>query len=209
MEFEDYELGILSMDFSEEIEIVETYLPESQLTGLEQAVNLVVMEQETPSVYEVVAGDTLSEIAIKVNIPMDAIVAMNDSLEDENTMLQIGQELLITVPEPELSVTRVEEEYYEETYDADIQYVENDSWYTNQMVVHQQPSAGFRKVVADVPGSIPSTFGGSSFCASHGCCHPFAYWHYSICGTGMQYAPGVIYCILLYKKVSYIFIKTP
>ena len=112
--------------------------------------NLVVMEQETPSVYEVVAGDTLSEIAIKVNIPMDAIVAMNDSLEDENTMLQIGQELLITVPEPELSVTRVEEEYYEETYDADIQYVENDSWYTNQMVVHQQPSAGFRKVVADV-----------------------------------------------------------
>ena len=111
MEFEDYELGILSMDFSEEIEIVETYLPESQLTGLEQAVNLVVMEQETPSVYEVVAGDTLSEIAIKVNIPMDAIVAMNDSLEDENTMLQIGQELLITVPEPELSVTRVEEEY--------------------------------------------------------------------------------------------------
>ena len=150
MEFEDYELGILSMDFSEEIEIVETYLPESQLTGLEQAVNLVVMEQETPSVYEVVAGDTLSEIAIKVNIPMDAIVAMNDSLEDENTMLQIGQELLITVPEPELSVTRVEEEYYEETYDADIQYVENDSWYTNQMVVHQQPSAGFRKVVADV-----------------------------------------------------------
>ena len=150
MEFEDYELGILSMDFSEEIEIVETYLPESQLTGLEQAVNLVVMEQETPSVYEVVAGDTLSEIAIKVNIPMDAIVAMNDSLEDENTMLQIGQELLITVPEPELSVTRVEEEYYEETYDADIQYVENDSWYTNQMAVHQQPSAGFRKVVAVV-----------------------------------------------------------
>lgn len=150
MEFEDYELGILAMDFSEEIEVVETYLPESQLTDLEQAINLVVMEQETPSIYEVVSGDTLSEIAIKVNIPMDTIIAMNDSLEDENTMLQIGQELLITVPEPELSVTRVEEEYYEESYDADIIYVENDNWYTNQTVVHQQPSAGFRKVVADV-----------------------------------------------------------
>lgn len=150
MEFEDYELGILDMNFAEEIEVVETYLPESQLTDLEQAINLVVMEQETPSVYEVVAGDTLSEIAIKVNIPMDTIVAMNDSLEDINTMLQIGQELLITVPEPELSVTRVEEEYYEESYDADIIYIENDNWYTNQTVVHQQPSAGFRKVVADV-----------------------------------------------------------
>ena len=77
-------------------------------------------------------------------------LAMNDFLEDENTMLRVGDELLITVPEPELSVNRVEEEYYEEIYDADIEYIENDAWYTNQTVVHQKPSAGYRKVVADV-----------------------------------------------------------
>ncbi len=148
--FEDYELGIQTMDFANDVEIVETYLPESQLTGLEQAISLVIMEQETPSIYEVAAGDTLSEIAIKVNIPMDTIIEMNDQLEDENSILQIGDELLITVPEPELSVARVEEEYYEEIYDADIIYIENDNWYTNETVVHQQPSAGFRKVVADV-----------------------------------------------------------
>ncbi len=148
--FEDYELGIQAMDFAEDVEIVESYLPESQLTDLERAIDLVIMEQETPSVYEVVAGDTLSEIAIKVNIPMDTIVEMNEALEDVSSTLQIGQELLITVPEPELSVARIEEEYYEEIYDADIVYIENDSWYTNQTVVHQQPSAGYRKVVADV-----------------------------------------------------------
>lgn len=149
-DFEDFELGIQTMAFADSVEIVESYLPESQLTELEQAVGLVIMEQETPSVYEVVAGDTLSEIAIKVNIPMDTIVEMNDQLEDVTSTLQIGDELLITVPEPELSVFRVEEEYYEETYDADVVYMENDAWYTNQTVVHQQPSAGFRKVVADV-----------------------------------------------------------
>ncbi len=149
-DFGDYELGIQSMSFADSVEIVEAYLPESQLTDLEQAINLVIMEQETPSVYEVVAGDTLSEIAIKVNIPMDTIVEMNDQLEDINSTLQIGDELLITVPEPELSVTRVEEQYYEEIYDADIIYIENDDWFTNQIQVHRQPSAGFRKVVADV-----------------------------------------------------------
>lgn len=148
--FEDYKLGIQDMAFADDVEIVESYLPESQLTDLEQAINLVIMEQETPSIYEVVAGDTLSEIAIKVNIPMDSIVEMNDALEDVTSTLQIGQELLITVPEPELSVARVEEEYYEEIYDAEIEYIENDNWYTNQLKVHQQPSAGFRKVVADV-----------------------------------------------------------
>lgn len=149
-DFDDYDLGILSMDFAEDVEIVEAYLPESQLTELSEAIDRVTKEQETPSIYEVVQGDTLSEIAIKVNIPMDRIIEMNDSLEDERTTLQIGQELVITVPEPELSVVRVEENYYEESYDADIIYIENDNWYTNQTVVHVQPSAGFRKVVADV-----------------------------------------------------------
>ncbi len=149
-DFEDYDLGILSMDFAEDVEIVESYLPESQLTGLSEAIDQVTKEQETASIYEVVQGDTLSEIAIKVNIPMDRIIEMNDSLEDERSTLQIGQELVITVPEPELSVVRVEENYYEESYDAEIIYIENDNWYTNQTVVHQQPSAGFRRVVADV-----------------------------------------------------------
>ena len=149
-DFEDYDLGILTMDFAEDVEIVEAYLPESQLTELSEAIERVTKEQETASEYEVVQGDTLSEIAIKVNIPMDRIIEMNDSLEDERTTLQIGQKLVITVPEPELSVVRVEENYYEEIYDADIIYIENDNWYTNQQVVHQQPSAGFRRIVADV-----------------------------------------------------------
>lgn len=149
-DFADYDLGLQTMDFSEKVEIVEVYLPESQLTSLEEAINLVVMEQETPSIYEVVSGDTLSEIAIKVNIPMDKIIEMNDTLEDENSTLHIGDKLYITVPEPELSVTRVEENYYEESYDADIVYIDNDEWYTTKTVVHQQPSSGFRKVVADV-----------------------------------------------------------
>lgn len=149
-DFGDFALGILSMDFSEEVEVVEAYLPESQLTPLSEAIDQVVKEQETASIYKVASGDTLSEIAIKVNIPMDKIVEMNDSLDDVNTTLQIGQELVITVPEPELSVTRLEQNYYEEIYDADVIVYDVDEWYTTQTEVLQQPSAGFRKVVADV-----------------------------------------------------------
>lgn len=149
--FEDFELGLLSVNFAEEVEIVEAYLPQSQLTPLETAIEEVIKEQETPSEYEVVAGDTLSEIAIKVNIPMDKIIEMNsEMLENENSTIRIGDKLIITVPEPELSVERTEKNYYEEIYDADIIYVDNDSWYTTQTKVLQQPSAGFRKVVANV-----------------------------------------------------------
>lgn len=146
--FEDYELGILEISFPQEVEIVEVYLPQSRLTSLEQAIEEVTKEQETVTTYEVVSGDTLSEIAIKVNIPMEDLVAMNDSLESINSTLHIGDELIITVPEPELTVSRREESYIEEIYDADIIYVDNDNWYTNQTKVLQQPSAGFRKIIA-------------------------------------------------------------
>lgn len=148
--FEDFELGILEMGFAEEVEIVESYLPVSQLTLLADAIEQVTKEQEVPSEYEVVKGDTLSGISLRVNIPMEDIVEMNDSLQSITTTIREGQKLIITVPEPELSVTRTEERFYEESYDADIEYIDNDDWYTTREVVHVQPHAGFRKVVVNI-----------------------------------------------------------
>ncbi len=148
-DFEDYELGLSEIGFSEDIEIVEAYLSKNQMKPLDEAIQELTEEQEQQQIYEVQRGDTLSEIALTVNIPMDEIVAMNDSLESVNSTLQIGQELIITVPEPELSIVHHQVNYYEEIYDAEVIYVDNDEWYTTQTVVLQQPSAGFRKVIAD------------------------------------------------------------
>lgn len=150
LDFDDYEYGTLSMNFAEKVEVVEAYLPAHRLTSLEEAIQLVVMDQEIPGIYEVVSGDTLSEIAIEVNIPMDQIIAMNDSLEDENTTLHVGQQLIITVPEPILSVVRVEQNYYDEIYNEEVQIIDEDSWYTTEKQVLQEPHDGFRKIVADV-----------------------------------------------------------
>lgn len=147
--FEDFDLGIKNMGFDKEIEIVESYLPQSQISTVDEAIAALIEEQEVQQIYKVKSGDTLSEIAIEVNIPMDDIIAMNDSLENENSVLHIDQELIITVPEPELSVVHEEVNYYEEVYNADIIYVDNDSWFTTQTKVLQEPSAGFRKVVAE------------------------------------------------------------
>lgn len=148
-DFEDFDLGIQTMYFTEKVEIVEAYLTQSQLKPLDQAIEELTMEQETVGIYEVVSGDTLSEIAIKVNIPMEEIVAMNDSLEDTNTTIRVGQQLIITVPEPEISVERREINYYDEIYEADVIYIDRDDWFTTQTKEIQPPSAGFRKIVAE------------------------------------------------------------
>ena len=149
-DFEDYDLGLISMDFGDTIEVVEAYLSAEELTDLDKAIEEVTKEQEKNEIYEVVPGDTLSEISIKTNIPLDKLIEMNDTLEDENSMIRDGDELIITVPEPELTVVRQEELYYEEDYEADIIYVDNDDWYTTDMKTLQEPSAGHRKVVAVV-----------------------------------------------------------
>ena len=95
-----------------------------------------------------VAGDTLGEIAEEHNMTIEDVVAMNGTLENENSVIRVGDELIISVPEPELSVERQEELYYEEDYDADVVYIDNDDWYTTEQVTRQQPSAGHRRVVA-------------------------------------------------------------
>ena len=149
-DFKAYDYGLKSMGFAEKIEIVETFLMPEDLTPLETAIEEVTKDKEVNEIYEVVAGDTLSGIVEKTNIPMDKIIELNDAIKDERSTLHIGQEIIITVPEPELSVVRTEQQYLEEAYDADIIYIDNDDWYTTQEKTLQEPSTGFRKAVANV-----------------------------------------------------------
>lgn len=149
-DFEDYELGLISMEYGDNIEVVEAYLKEDEITDLDAAIREVTQDEEKSDLYEVVSGDTLSEIAIKTNIPMDRLIEMNASLEDENSMIRAGEELIITVPEPKLAVVRQEEMYYEEDYEEEVIYIDNDDWYTTERKTLQEPSAGHRKVIAVV-----------------------------------------------------------
>ena len=149
-DFGDYELGLIDLSYGDTVEVVEAYLPQSVLTPLDQAIEQVTKEQEKNKIYEVVAGDTLSQIAEDNGLSMEKLIAMNPTLESEASVIRVGDELIVTSPEPELSVVRQEEMYYEEDYDADIIYIDNDEWYTTDRVTRQEPSAGHRKVVAVV-----------------------------------------------------------
>lgn len=146
--FEDYTAGLTGIEYAEKIEVVEAYLLEESLNTVEESVDLVTKEQEMQIIYKVVKGDTLSQISLDNNIPMEELVALNDALEDENTMIRIDQELILTVPEPELSIIWREEQVYTEDYEAEVQYIPNDAWYTTEKVTLQEPSAGRRKVAA-------------------------------------------------------------
>ena len=149
-EFDDYNYGLMSLNFGNSIEIVDSYLMPDKIMSLEQAIKEVTTVQDKNAIYEVQSGDTLSQIAEKTNIPMDKIISLNETIENELSVIRAGEKIIITQPEPPLSVERSEQMYYEEDYDAEIIYVDNDDWYTTQEVTLQEPSAGHRKVAAVV-----------------------------------------------------------
>jgi LysM repeat protein len=52
----------------------------------------------TPTIYTVQQGDTLTSIGQRFGVPWQAIAAANGL--PENTLLQLGQQLVIPVPAP-------------------------------------------------------------------------------------------------------------
>lgn len=141
--------GILDIAFEQEVEVVQTYVSSDEVMDLDAAINLVTKDQEKNKIYEVVSGDCLSVVAEKNNISVSKIVELNEYLE-ENSVLQIGDEIVVTVPEPELSVIVTEQATYEEEYTLPVEYVENNNWYTTKKEVKQEGSAGYREVTAKI-----------------------------------------------------------
>ncbi len=149
-DFDDYELGLMSIDFGDKVEVVESYLPATEITDINTAIDEVTKDKETNQIYEIKSGDTLGTIAEQFNLTLDDLVAMNETIETEESTIRAGDEIIVTVPEPELSVVYTKQEYYEEDYEADVVYIDNDSWYTTESKVVQEPSTGHRKVVAQI-----------------------------------------------------------
>lgn len=137
--------GLKSLDFSEKVEIAEAYIDADQLTELSEAIDQVTKEKEKNQTYEVQAGDTLSVIANSRGYLVDEVLALNEGLT-RDAMLHVGDEIIISVPEPELSILVTEQSTYEEDYYAETQYIENDSWYTTEQVVRQEAVAGHHEV---------------------------------------------------------------
>lgn len=146
--FSNLDYGTVELSFGDTVEVVDAYLMESEISPLETAVSEVTADQEKEQIYEVQSGDTLSEIAEDNGLLIDDLIAINPTLESANSMIRAGDELIITVPEPQLSVIHKERVYMEDSYEAETVYIDNDSWYTTKSEVRQQPSAGFRKAAA-------------------------------------------------------------
>ena len=142
---DSYETGTIGMEFIERVEVYEKYISGDALSDVETQVEEVTKEKETNKIYEVQAGDCLSTIAEDNHTTVAQIMALN-GFADANAYICIGDEIVISVPEPDLSVWETQGVVCEEDYTADPTIVGNDSWYTTKQVTLQEGTTGHREV---------------------------------------------------------------
>lgn len=144
-----FEDGTLAMMFSEEISVTPTSVNASQISDVQTALEEITKETEEKTIYVVQSGDTLSGIASRYGLTLSEICDLNEGLSADG-IIGVNDRLVVTVPTPELSVKVFEETTYEEAYNAETQYIDDDTMYSNQSVVVQAGSEGYREVVAVV-----------------------------------------------------------
>lgn len=141
--------GLTEINFQQDVSVVKTSATANQVMNLEDAVEAVTKEKAEKTIYEVVPGDCLSTIASDNGLRLSELYDLNEGMTD-NTTLMPGDQVIITVPKPELSVVTTERSTYEENYNADVQYVDNADMYRGTSNVIQAGTEGFRRVTADI-----------------------------------------------------------
>lgn len=139
--------GIVGVDFNKTIQVSETYVTADAITDADTALAEITKENEEEEIYEVKSGDCLSTIATNHGMTTDELLAMNEGMTVDSNIL-IGDEIVVTVPESEISVVVSEQKTYEEEYDGEVQYQDDENSYIGTNTTIQEGVPGQRTVTA-------------------------------------------------------------
>ncbi|MBQ4069282.1 MAG: peptidoglycan DD-metalloendopeptidase family protein [Lachnospiraceae bacterium] len=148
-EEKEIKLGMSGITFEENVEITQCYVDSSKVISVEEAIEQVTKEKEKNQIYVVESGDCLSVIADKFDLRLAELLAMNEGLK-EDSFIGVGDELIVTVPEPELSVLVSKIKNFDEDFNLPVEYVYNDNEYTNYENVLNEGKTGYRNVTAEI-----------------------------------------------------------
>ena len=140
---------VVKVAFAEEIEVGPVYVKKEQLTDVDEAVSDIIKEKDHNETYTVKQGDTISGIANENGMTVSEFMKINEQIEDENSIMP-GDEVIVAVPKPELSVIVQKKETYKKKYYADTIYVKSSSMYKDESKVVRKGKAGVQEVTAVV-----------------------------------------------------------
>ncbi|SOC39360.1 M23 family metallopeptidase [Ureibacillus acetophenoni] len=128
----------------------------SKILTPEKAVQFLQTGTLEKELYSVQAGDVLGGIAVKHNLKTAELLALNPGLT-EDSLLQIGQQINVTVEKPLVNVQVVQEKLLNEKIDYEKIIEEDKTMYKGEKVVKQEGVPGEKQsayLITEVNGKV-------------------------------------------------------
>jgi len=146
----DEQPSLKSIEVIEPMTASVEYVDNESVLPIDKAVEEITKKTEKPKMYEVQAGDVPGTIAAEYEMSLASLYEMNPDLEDRSEHIQIGEEVVVTVPEPEMTIKTLETITYDEIIEKGYTYQNDASLYIGSNKTISYGSDGTMKVIAEV-----------------------------------------------------------
>lgn len=144
---------INNMYFDETLTIKESYISvdETIFTNVEDLSHYLLFGLDSKrSTYTVKKGDTIETIAYDNKLNVQEFLIANQNITDENTILAIGQEVVIELIDPQISLVYESEVVEDQEVPYETETIADYSKVTGYRVVEQQGITGINRITKQI-----------------------------------------------------------
>ncbi|MCT6924266.1 M23 family metallopeptidase [Metasolibacillus sp.] len=142
---QDDETRIVDISLSAEVNGEATKALPNEILSVDEAVQFLQTGMLEQQKYAIQSGDVLGSIAHAHDLTIEELMELNPGI-DTSTVLQIGQELNVTVNKPFITVKVVEEKFKVEAIDHAKMVEEDETMLKGEKVVKQEGADGKKEV---------------------------------------------------------------
>ncbi|WP_058309163.1 peptidoglycan DD-metalloendopeptidase family protein [Gracilibacillus massiliensis] len=133
--------NIIDVSLTEEVTLEEEKVSEDKILSVEEGITLLEKGTLEDKKHVVDAGDVLGSIASEYELSLDELLELNPDL-NEDSLIQIGDELQVTSYEPFVKVVVVEEKLEEDEIAYETKVEESEEMYKGEEEVKQEGENG-------------------------------------------------------------------
>lgn len=137
------------VDFKEEVAFDEFFVSKSKIASSDELLDILHSNKADTISHTIVEGDTMWDLSIKNEITVEDLLYNNPNLS-ENTLLQIGDEIIISTAVPMISVRSYERVVYDDVAPFSTDKVNNDNEFVTYKKVVTEGVNGTKTVTADI-----------------------------------------------------------
>lgn len=140
---------LMGIDFAENVSVNAVSGDKADVVSVQEAYDILTRENKSQVSYIIKEGDTLEQIAKDYQMTLDDLLKLND-IASQNVVVVPGDELVVTVPDTQITVLTTKQLSYDEDYKAEVSYIDDNNNSRGTNTILDEGTSGKRTVVANV-----------------------------------------------------------